>query len=578
MPDQLVADARDRGAAAAPRTTRWAFEIKWDGVRAICHAEPGRLRFARATCNDVTSRYPELGPLNARAGPPPAMLDGEVVAFDEEGRPSFERAAAADAPGRRERRSGGWPSDSPVTYVVFDLLWLDGVLADGPALRRAPRDPRGPRADGDALAASRPTSSATAGGAAGRDARAGPGGRRRQAAGLAVRAGAAQSALGQGQELVKRQELRDRRLDPRGGQAPRTGSARCWSGSATTTARCATSGASAPASPRPSSTASPSCLAPLRRDDVAVRRRRRRSRARRSSSSRARLRGRVHRVDARGRAARAVLQGAARGQGAGRAPSCAKRPARPSLVEVDGRELRLSNLDKVLYPADRVHQARPASPTTLAIAPRAARAPARPPADAQALPQRRRGQVLLREERAVAPPDWVATATLGSAATSSPTDAADAGLAGATSPTSSCTRRWRARSTPERPDDGRLRPRPRRAGAACPSAATVALWLHGDARGPGPASRFPKTSGSKGMQVYVPLNDPRSTYAQTKAFAQGGRRAAGARGARARRRAADQGPAQGQGARRLEPERRSTRRRSASTRRGRASGRRCRRR
>lgn len=103
----------------------WAFEVKWDGVRAIVHSEPGRLRILSRNGNDVTAAYPELRPLNRALGSHRAILDGEVVALDAEGRPSFQQLQPrmhlrGEAAVRRQAES------APVTYMIFDLLWLDG--------------------------------------------------------------------------------------------------------------------------------------------------------------------------------------------------------------------------------------------------------------------------------------------------------------------------------------------------------------------------------------------------------------------------------------------------------------------
>jgi bifunctional non-homologous end joining protein LigD len=104
---------------------RWAYEIKWDGVRAIGYVDGGRLRLASRNGRDVTSRYPELRELGRALAGHEAVLDGEVVAFDAEGRPSFQRLQGrmhltSDHVVRRLAQS------EPVAYVVFDLLWLDG--------------------------------------------------------------------------------------------------------------------------------------------------------------------------------------------------------------------------------------------------------------------------------------------------------------------------------------------------------------------------------------------------------------------------------------------------------------------
>jgi bifunctional non-homologous end joining protein LigD len=104
---------------------QWAFEIKWDGVRAICHSEPGRLRLHSRNLLDITPRYPEVGRLNRALSHHRAVLDGEVVALDGEGRPNFgalqrRMHVSAESTVRRLAR------ETPVTYVIFDLLWLDG--------------------------------------------------------------------------------------------------------------------------------------------------------------------------------------------------------------------------------------------------------------------------------------------------------------------------------------------------------------------------------------------------------------------------------------------------------------------
>ncbi|HEY1854433.1 MAG TPA: DNA ligase D [Solirubrobacterales bacterium] len=103
----------------------WAVEVKWDGVRAIAYCQPGRLELQTRNLNTVTDSYPEVRRLSRQIGARDAVLDGELVAFDEQGRPSFERLQqrihqTSDAVVRRRMKS------HPVTYVIFDLLYLDG--------------------------------------------------------------------------------------------------------------------------------------------------------------------------------------------------------------------------------------------------------------------------------------------------------------------------------------------------------------------------------------------------------------------------------------------------------------------
>jgi bifunctional non-homologous end joining protein LigD len=124
-------------ATSLPRDPGWAFELKWDGVRAVAFVERGELRLCARRGENVAARYPELAAIGGALGPREAILDGEVVAFDEAGEPSFgllQRRMGLTDPGRIRRRAG----ETPVTYVAFDLPWLDGrsLLAEPYELRR----------------------------------------------------------------------------------------------------------------------------------------------------------------------------------------------------------------------------------------------------------------------------------------------------------------------------------------------------------------------------------------------------------------------------------------------------------
>ncbi len=103
----------------------WAYEIKWDGVRALVYSEPGRIRFESRNGNDITGGYPELRALNRALSSHAAILDGEIVAFDERGRPSFGRLQQRMHV-RGESAVRRLAKEVPVAYVAFDLLWLDG--------------------------------------------------------------------------------------------------------------------------------------------------------------------------------------------------------------------------------------------------------------------------------------------------------------------------------------------------------------------------------------------------------------------------------------------------------------------
>ena len=111
-------------AAEPPLADEWSYEIKWDGIRALVAVEAGPVTLTSRLGNDLTGRYPELAGLGA-ALDAPVLLDGEVVAFDDAGRPSFERLQqrmhVADA-----RRQAKFAAEAPVALMVFDVLWHAG--------------------------------------------------------------------------------------------------------------------------------------------------------------------------------------------------------------------------------------------------------------------------------------------------------------------------------------------------------------------------------------------------------------------------------------------------------------------
>lgn len=109
---------------ALPDGEGWAFEVKWDGVRSIAIIEAGSVRLLSRRGEEISDRYPELtepAPLPDRS----ATVDGEIVAVDETGRPSFQllqQRIGLSSPLTIRRRA----ADVPVSFVAFDLLALDG--------------------------------------------------------------------------------------------------------------------------------------------------------------------------------------------------------------------------------------------------------------------------------------------------------------------------------------------------------------------------------------------------------------------------------------------------------------------
>jgi bifunctional non-homologous end joining protein LigD len=106
----------------------WAYETKWDGMRAIAIIDRDGLKLMSRNDRDVSVSFPELAPIAEATGVTQLVLDGEIVALGSDGRPSF---------GRLQRRmhvsNVGEASElsrsDPVIYIVFDLLYLDNQSA-----------------------------------------------------------------------------------------------------------------------------------------------------------------------------------------------------------------------------------------------------------------------------------------------------------------------------------------------------------------------------------------------------------------------------------------------------------------
>ena len=109
-----------------PTGDGWRYEIKWDGVRALIGIDGpnATMRIESRRGNDATATYPELAPLAERLADHSILLDGEIVAFDDVGRPNFNRI---------QQRIGVFGADAalratqlPVVLAIFDILHLDG--------------------------------------------------------------------------------------------------------------------------------------------------------------------------------------------------------------------------------------------------------------------------------------------------------------------------------------------------------------------------------------------------------------------------------------------------------------------
>jgi bifunctional non-homologous end joining protein LigD len=112
----------------------WIFEVKWDGMRVLSFVRNGKTELRSRRNREVTSQFPELAAIAERLAAKEAIVDGEAVVLDAEGRPDFSLM--------QQRMNVARPSrtlieEAPVIYYVFDLLYCDGYdLRDVPLIER----------------------------------------------------------------------------------------------------------------------------------------------------------------------------------------------------------------------------------------------------------------------------------------------------------------------------------------------------------------------------------------------------------------------------------------------------------
>ena len=134
MPQSLAPMLASLGQSL-PTGTDWVYEVKWDGVRALLLVEKGRVRMLSRRGNKIEEQYPELQKIVDVLEAESAIVDGEIVCFDENGVPSFQLL---------QNRIGAGPKSAPKlaqaqpsSFFAFDLLYLDGYdLRHAPLVER----------------------------------------------------------------------------------------------------------------------------------------------------------------------------------------------------------------------------------------------------------------------------------------------------------------------------------------------------------------------------------------------------------------------------------------------------------
>ena len=129
LPESVAPMMATLGALPLPgRDEDWAYEKKWDGVRAIVRWDGRRLALTSRNDIDMAVGYPELAALGEQLGDTQMLLDGEIVALDRHGRSSFatlQKRMHVNDPAAAQRLAEA----DPTVLMIFDVLHLDGRSA-----------------------------------------------------------------------------------------------------------------------------------------------------------------------------------------------------------------------------------------------------------------------------------------------------------------------------------------------------------------------------------------------------------------------------------------------------------------
>lgn len=114
MPIRAISPMVASSATALPTGDEWSYEVKWDGYRALAIKDGRLVRLVSRNLKDLTGQYPAITNAIGKLKPKTAIFDGELVAVDQSGRPSFQALHHRTSP------------DLHLVFYIFDLLHLDG--------------------------------------------------------------------------------------------------------------------------------------------------------------------------------------------------------------------------------------------------------------------------------------------------------------------------------------------------------------------------------------------------------------------------------------------------------------------
>lgn len=119
-----------------PKGDDWIYEIKWDGTRILTYFDGREVRLFNRKLRERTNHYPELVDIHSYCSAKSVILDGEIIALNERGRPSFREVMKRDAI-RRMDKITSLKKTNPIFYCIFDIVFLNGNwVNDLPLLKR----------------------------------------------------------------------------------------------------------------------------------------------------------------------------------------------------------------------------------------------------------------------------------------------------------------------------------------------------------------------------------------------------------------------------------------------------------
>lgn len=108
-----------------PQGSNFIYQIKWDGIRGIIYIHPCKFKIYTKNGTDVTEKYPELHGLKKYFKGETAILDGELVVFDDNNKPSFEKILSRQMV-KSKIKIDYYAGNLPINYLVFDILYFNG--------------------------------------------------------------------------------------------------------------------------------------------------------------------------------------------------------------------------------------------------------------------------------------------------------------------------------------------------------------------------------------------------------------------------------------------------------------------